>query len=88
MSPLRESHTHSEVAANVDIVPNPAAVNNDSEVSSGEKVHLEDIEVVEEELVDPKETKVIDTESNTQVETEDCISNDGVSPSKIANLAQ
>ena len=87
MSPLRESHTHSEVAANVDIVPNPAAVNNDLEKNSGEKVHLEDIEVVEEELVDPKETKTDDTEYNTRVETKNCISSNGDSSSKFANLA-
>ena len=81
------ANDNSEVAVNVKIVPNLAVIEG-SEQNGDEEEHKESIEVVVKELVDPKEMKMIDTESNTQVETEDCISNDGVSPSKIANLAQ
>ena len=56
----------SEVAANVDLVPNPA-VTDGSEESSGEEEHLENVEEVEEELVDPNNTKMDDTEYNTQL---------------------
>ena len=78
------ANVNSEVAANVEIVPN-LAVTEGSEQNSDEE---EIAEQVVKELVDPKETKMIDTENNTQVETKDCIPNDGDSPSKIANLAQ
>ena len=77
----------SEVPANVEIVPN-LAVTEGSEQNSDEEEHIEIAEEVVKELVDPKETKMIDTENNTQVETKDCISNDGSSSFKIANLAQ
>ena len=59
------ANDNSEVAANVDLVPNPA-VTDGSEESSGEEEHLENIEEVEDNLVDPNKTKMDDTEYNTR----------------------
>ena len=75
------ANDNSEEAANVEIVPNPAGTDG-SEESSGEEahleeVHLENIEEVVEELVDPNNTKMDATECNTRVEKV-----------KIADLAQ
>ena len=50
---------------NVNIDPNPADTDS-SEQSSDEEVYLETIEEVEQELVDPKEAKMDETEYNTQ----------------------
>ena len=60
------ANDNSDIAANVDIVLDPA-VNNNSGENSGKEEYLESIEEVVKELVDPKETKTDDSESNTRV---------------------
>ena len=60
------ANDNSDIAANVDIVLDPA-VNNNSGENSGKEEHLKNIEEVVEELVDPKEIKTDDSESNTRV---------------------
>ena len=60
------ANDNSDIAANVDIVPNPA-VKDDSGENSAKEEHLESIEEIVKELVDPKEIKTDDSESNTRV---------------------
>ena len=60
------ANDNSDIAANVDIVLDPA-VNNNSGENSGKEEYLESIEEVVKELVDPKEIKTDDSESNTRV---------------------
>merc|ERR1712240_640956 len=56
---------NSNLTSNLNIDPNPADTDS-SEQSSDEEVNLETIEEVEQELVDPIEAKMDETEYNTR----------------------
>ena len=56
---------NSNLTFNVNIDPNPADTDS-SEQSSDEEVYLETIEEVEQELVDPNNAKMDNTEYNTR----------------------
>ena len=56
---------NSHLTADVNVVPNPGVIDS-SEQNSDKEVNLETIEEVEQELVDPIEAKMDETEYNTQ----------------------